>query len=71
MGQANSVGDWAHNLRGRLGRVVIASGCESEGLAFEPQRLQATFDPELSKNNKWFPAKNSVPLMKENLQCAL
>jgi len=44
----------------------MASGWESEGLGFEPRWLQATFDPGLPKNNKRFPAKNSLSFMKKN-----
>jgi len=46
----------------------MALGWESVGQGFEPQRLQATFDPRLpKKSNKWFPAKNSVPLINKKI----
>jgi len=48
---------------GPLWEFALASGCESEGSGFEPWQLQITFDSRLPKNNKWFQAKNSVPLM--------
>jgi len=46
----------------------MASGWETKDTGFEPRQLQTTFDPGLPKNNKWFPTKNSVPLMNKNLQ---
>jgi len=39
------------HFRDLHGGVVIASGCESEGLGFKPRQLQATFDPGLAKKS--------------------
>jgi len=38
-------------------QIAMVSGWESEGLGFEPRRLQATLDPGCQKNNKLLPAK--------------
>jgi len=51
--------------------IAMVSGWESEGPGFKPWRLQETFNPGLTKNNKWFPAKDSVPLMNKKLQDTL
>jgi len=43
--------------KGLMWQIAMVSGWESEGLGFEPRRLQATLDPGCQKNNKLLPAK--------------
>jgi len=53
---AQVMGSFTMRQEGYGGWEAKASGWESEGLGLIPQRLQATFEPGLPKNNKLFPA---------------
>jgi len=60
-------GGW--DIGSRLGQVVLAS--ESEGPEFEPQQLQATFDPVLQKIQQKYSQPYNVPLMIYFARCTL